>query len=105
MSAGRAMQSFHAIERLKVIYGFVLLLILGGLAAFFGVGHVEEKTSFGLMPVITTLSTLAGLFGGWAFREKPPEELKREEIVAWLNSPEGLQFLSDFKPSPTEGPQ
>lgn len=55
-----------------MIFGIVLLVSLVGLAFTFGLGHIEEKTSYGLMPIITTLSTLAGLFGGWAFREKPP---------------------------------
>jgi hypothetical protein len=58
------------IDKLKMIFGIILLLSLVSLAAAFGFFHIEEKTSYGLMPIITTLSTLAGLFGGWAFREK-----------------------------------
>lgn len=54
-------------ERIKLLYGLCLLIILGGLAIAFGVGHVEEKTSYGLMPIVTALSTLAGAFAGWAF--------------------------------------
>jgi hypothetical protein len=62
-----------------MLFGLGILLILGVLATVFGVGHVEEKTSYGLMPIITTLSTLAGAFAQWAFgqwreeKPKPPE--------------------------------
>ena len=54
-------------EKLKMLYGFLLLLMMGGLALAFGIGHVEEKTSYGLMPIVTALSTLAGGFTTWAF--------------------------------------
>lgn len=60
------------IDRLKMIFGMALLISLVSLATMLALGKIEEKTSYGLMPIITTLSTLAGLFGGWAFREKRP---------------------------------
>jgi hypothetical protein len=63
-------------DRLKMIFGFVLLIGLLLLAGIFAMGKIEENTSFGLMPVVTTLSTLAGLFGGWAFREKRPDDVQ-----------------------------
>lgn len=50
-----------------MIFGFSLLLILAGLALAVAIGHVEEKTSYGLMPLLTSLSTLAGVFSQWAF--------------------------------------
>jgi hypothetical protein len=71
----------NPVDRLKMIFGLVLLVSLVGLAVAFGLGRIEEKTSYGLMPIITTLSTLAGLFGGWAFRETndvPPPRQKKE---------------------------
>lgn len=60
----------------RMIFGFSLLLILAVLALFIALGHVEEKTSYGLMPLLTTLSTLAGGFAQWAFSAggKKPEE-------------------------------
>jgi hypothetical protein len=67
------MQQPDPIDKLKMIYGLILLVSLVVLAGTFGFGRIEEKTSYGLMPIITTLSTLAGLFGGWAFREKRPD--------------------------------
>lgn len=58
-----------------MIFGFCLLLILAGLALAIAVGKVEEKTSYGLIPLLTTLSTLAGGFAQWAFggKDKPEE--------------------------------
>jgi hypothetical protein len=55
---------------LRMIFGFSLLLILAGLALAIAVGHVEEKTSYGLMPLLTALATLAGGFAQWAFSSK-----------------------------------
>jgi hypothetical protein len=76
-----------SIDKFKMVFGLVLLIGLLGLAAVFGLGKVEEHTSYGLMPIVTTLSTLAGLFGGWAFREKtgppptpPPPPPANEEV-------------------------
>ena len=72
----------NPVDRLKMLFGLLLLLSLVALAVAFGLGKVEEKTSYGLMPIITTLSTLAGLFGGWAFREtndNPPPRVEKKE--------------------------
>ena len=54
-------------DGLRMIYGYCLLTILGFLAARIALGHVEEATSFGLVPVLTTLGVLAGGFTQWAF--------------------------------------
>ena len=64
----------NPVDRWKMIFGFALLLIMGVMGMTFGIGHVESNTSFGLMPIITTLSTLAGAFAGWAFRQKTDHE-------------------------------
>lgn len=52
---------------LRMIFGFSLLMILAGLALAIALGKVEEKTSYGLMPLLTALATLAGGFAQWAF--------------------------------------
>ncbi len=68
----------------RMIFGFILLMILAGLAAMIALGHIEEKTSYGLMPLLTTLSTLAGGFAQWAFshqdkpQDKPDKNLPNE---------------------------
>ncbi len=54
----------------RMIFGFSLLLVLACLATAIALGNVEEKTSYGLMPLLTTLSTLAGGFAQWAFNSK-----------------------------------
>lgn len=50
-----------------MLYGVLLLILLATLAERVAFGQVEEKTSYGLMPLITCLSTLAGAFAQWAF--------------------------------------
>jgi hypothetical protein len=57
------------LERLKLLlgflFGFALLLILGFLCERVAFGKVEEATSYGLLPLIATLSTLSGGFAQW----------------------------------------
>jgi cadmium resistance protein CadD (predicted permease) len=60
-------------EKLKLTlgfsFGFLLLFITGALAFTIGLNHVEEKTSFGLLPILGSLSTLSGGFATWAFSQ------------------------------------
>jgi hypothetical protein len=60
-------------DHTRMAFGFMILGILGMLALFFGLGKVEEKTSYGLIPIITALVTIAGAFAQWAFSNKPPK--------------------------------
>jgi hypothetical protein len=57
-----------SIDTLKMVFGFSLLLVLAALALAVALGDVKEADSHGLMPVITTLSTLGGAFASWAFK-------------------------------------
>ncbi len=57
-------------DSLRMIYGLCLLTILAGLALAIAVGHVEEKSSYGLVPVLMAISSLSGQFAQWAFRDK-----------------------------------
>lgn len=61
-------------DTLRMIFGFSLLVILASLALAIALGHVEEKTSYGLMPLLTTLATLAGGFVQWAFTVSKKDE-------------------------------
>lgn len=63
-------------DTLRMVFGFSLLLILAGLALAIAMGHVEEKTSYGLMPLLVGISTLAGQFAQWAFSAKDKDEDK-----------------------------
>ena len=58
----------------RMCFGFSLLIILAGLALAIALGKVEEKTSYGLMPLLTSLATLAGGFAQWAFSSKHDDD-------------------------------
>lgn len=58
----------------RMIFGFGLLAIIAGLAVAIALGHVEERTSYGLMPLLTALATLAGGFAQWAFSRKDDDK-------------------------------
>lgn len=63
----------HSIGAIVV---FGLLVVIGKIA----LGHVEEATSYGLMPLVVGLSNLSILYGNWAWstpkKDKPEEENK-----------------------------
>lgn len=44
-------------EYLRIGYAYLWLLIMAGLAAVIGMGKVEEKTSYGLMPIVVAMAT------------------------------------------------
>jgi hypothetical protein len=54
----------------KLLFGFSLLTLLAVIACLIALGHVEEKTSFGLVQVLTILGVLGGGFANWAFGQK-----------------------------------
>lgn len=57
-------------ERLKMFYGFALLVVIATLAALIALGKVEEHTSYGLSQILGGLMVLAGGFAHWAFQTK-----------------------------------
>lgn len=57
-------------ERLKMIFGFCVLIELGILAVIIGIGTVRMETSYGLNIILGSLATLAGGFAQWAFGSK-----------------------------------
>lgn len=60
--------------KFKLIFGFAVLGVVAILAAVIAIGHIEEKTSFGLQYLLGTLSTLAGAFSTWAFTRPKGED-------------------------------
>ncbi len=54
-------------DTIRMYFGLVLVTILGGLIAAIALGRVEEKTSYGLMPLIVAVSNLATQFATWCF--------------------------------------
>ena len=61
-------------DRLRMIFGFVLMISLVALAATIALGKVEEHTSFGLQYILGALSAMAGGFVQWAFGAKKEKE-------------------------------
>jgi hypothetical protein len=56
-----------SIVRLKMIFGFLLMVLLSVLAAIIALGKVELATSYGLGQIIGGLLVLSGGFAHWAF--------------------------------------
>ena len=54
----------------RIIFGFLLLVVIAVLAAIIALGKVEMQTSYGLNIVLGSLATLAGAFSQWAFTKK-----------------------------------
>ena len=67
------------VRLLKMLFGMVLLLTLAILAGLIALGSVEEKSSYGLMPVLTALATLSGGFANWAFGQDKENDQKDKE--------------------------
>lgn len=57
-------------ERLKMIFGFSLLIVTGLLAFGIALGKVDEQSSYGLHDVLIILATLGGAWTQWAFGSK-----------------------------------
>lgn len=51
----------------RMIFGFSLLILLAILAAVIAIGHVEERTSYGLQFLLGALVNASGHFSQWAF--------------------------------------
>lgn len=80
----------HTLDKWKMTFGFILLILLGTMGLTFAHGRVEANTSFGLMPVLTTLSTLAGAFASWAFTPKTREPfIQKKNATDQDESPAG----------------
>lgn len=57
----------------RMIFGFCLLLLMATLAIVIALGHVEERTSFGLQQILGALAVLSGGFAQWAFSKDNKE--------------------------------
>ena len=60
-------------SRLRMIFGFSILLSLTVLAAIIALGKIEQATSHGLEIVLGALAVLSGGFAQWAFGAKQGE--------------------------------
>jgi hypothetical protein len=61
-------------SKFEAIFGIMLLLIVAGLIAMIGLGHVEEKSSYGLMPIIVCFAQIAGAYCNKVFAPQKKED-------------------------------
>ena len=66
-------------ERYRFILGATIVGALLLLAIAIALGKVEEKTSYGLVPVVTILAKVALDFSEWAFRNRKEDEKESEK--------------------------
>jgi hypothetical protein len=66
-------------DRYRFILGIVLVVGLLALAAIFALGHVEEKSSYGLTNVLILISPVANALATWAFPPRKKEEPEDEK--------------------------
>ncbi len=83
-------------DDLRMLFGFCVLGAITIIALVIAIGHVEEKTSYGLGMILGSLTSLAGGFTNWAFgqqsrrsaegkpalSEKPELEQKSKEAAS-----------------------
>jgi hypothetical protein len=53
--------------RLRMIFGFAILVVLAVLAGIIAVGKITQESSYGLEIVLGALAVLSGGFAQWAF--------------------------------------
>ena len=90
---------FAGIDRNDVfswLYGFMLTIGMVTLGLIIGLGKVESNTSYGLLPVISILGTLAGAWSQTRF--KTTQELKKKNGPT--NGTSGGEPLSSGPPPP-----
>lgn len=61
-------------ERLKLLFGFSLVVLVIILAAIIAIGKVQQETSYGLRDLISLLGPVIGFWSQWAFSSKKEKE-------------------------------
>jgi len=74
---------------LKMLFGFLLMILVAAIALVIALGKVEQQTSYGLQDILGGLLVLTGSFSHWAFqavsaikKEKSSEEEEETEARA-----------------------
>lgn len=72
-------------NRIRLLAGHIMgMIVVSGLLvviAKIAIGHVEEASSYGLMPLVVALSNLCTLYGTWAwYTAKDAKSSKEEEV-------------------------
>ena len=81
-------RSVLSLARMKILFGFLLLVAMIALAAVIALGKVTEHESYGLMPIITALATLAGGFSNWAFGHNTGMDIAKQLLDKPPEAPE-----------------
>lgn len=55
------------LERQKMVFGFLALLVMAILAGVIALGKVHQETSYGLDYILGGLTMMTGGFANWAF--------------------------------------
>ena len=71
--------SSQRVLMLKVLFGFLLLVVLTFLVVMIALGKVEEKTSYTLPNIETGLLLLASSWSTWAFGKLCKKADKRDD--------------------------
>lgn len=61
-------------ESWKVVYGYLLLVVIAILSLRIALGIVEEKSSYGLSPLLIILTLLADRWASWAFPKRDDDK-------------------------------
>jgi hypothetical protein len=61
----------------KLLIGLLTLVCLIGLAAAIALGKVEEKTSYGLGPILALIGKVVLDFSQWAYRD--PDSVRQRQ--------------------------
>ena len=72
------MKPRRSLDEHKMMFGYILLLLVCFLTGRIALGHVEEASSFGLTQMITVIAMLAGGFSNWCFNSNDRKEKKDE---------------------------
>ena len=57
-------------DKWKWLFGFYVVTALVIMGIAFGLGKVEEKTSYGLPVILNSLAVMAGAWAGWVSGKK-----------------------------------
>jgi hypothetical protein len=63
----------------RILFGLIIITVLATLCVIIALGKVEEHTSYGLMPLVVSFSSLAAQWSQWAFSTKEKKEKEKDK--------------------------
>jgi len=64
---------------LKMLFGFLLMILVAAIALVIALGKVEQQTSCGLQDILGGLLVLCGSFSHWAFQAVSAAKKEKSE--------------------------